>query len=229
MKDIDIDLTKYNCNYEIQFVQFMVEVLKPYIEFQSYDTEEKRVNLAGESVPKKGLRIFLKKENGIQESIDENGFIQFIQVDFSTIRSEMKERYIDELTKEKEDKKQFDTITRGHVRGGLDEPGPLGPSQWVSTGRSKPHDMNKTEYDEKLKYYGTSLSDNPYKDTLTSDGFPVLETIYNGYKSKINSINNNIRKLEEIGKICYGKTKTIQDVLHFLNNVKDHYNFNKIT
>ena len=211
----NIDLTKYNCNYELQFVQLMVEVLKPYIEFQSYDTEEKRVNLAGESVPKKGLRIFLKKENGIQESIDENGFIQFIQVDFSTIRSELKEKYTDELTKEQENKRNFDTITRGNM-------GPYG-------GRDKPHDMDKTEYDEKLKYYGTSLSDNPYKDTLTSDGFPVLETIYNGYKSKINSINNNIRKLEEIGKICYGKTKTIQDVLHFLNNVKDHYNFNKIT
>ena len=88
----NIDLTKYNCNYELQFVQFMVDVLKPYIDFQSFDTEEKRINLAGESVPKKGLRIFLKKENGIQESIDENGFIQFIQVDFSTIRSELKEK-----------------------------------------------------------------------------------------------------------------------------------------
>ena len=137
----NINLTKYNCNYEIQFVQFMVEVLKPYIEFQSYDTEEKRVNLAGESVPKKGLRIFLKKENGIQESIDENGFIQFIQVDFSTIRSEMKEMYMDELTNEQENKKQFDTITRGNVR--------MGRGLRYDPGRSKPHDMDKTEYDEK--------------------------------------------------------------------------------
>ena len=136
----NIDLTKYNCNYEIQFVQLMVEVLKPYIEFQSFDTEEKRVNLVGESVPKKGLRIFLKKENGIQESIDENGFIQFIQVDFSTIRSELKEKYTDELTKEQENKRNFDTITRGNM-------GPYG-------GRSKPHDMGQNEYDEKMEYYG---------------------------------------------------------------------------
>ena len=49
----NINLTKYNCNYEIQFVQLMVDVLKPYIEFQSFDTQEKRVNLAGESVPRK--------------------------------------------------------------------------------------------------------------------------------------------------------------------------------
>ena len=195
----NIDLTKYNCNYEIQFVQFMVEVLKPYIEFQSYDTEEKRVNLAGESVPKKGLRIFLKKENGIQESIDENGFIQFIQVDFSTIRSEMKEMYMDELTNEQENKKQFDTITRGNM-------GPYG-------GRAKPHDMDKTEYDEKIKYYET----------------PPEQHRKSEYKKKINSINDNLRKIEEIGKICYGRTRTIQDVLLFLNNVKDHYNFNPIT
>ena len=143
----------------------MVEVLKPYIEFQSYDTEEKRVNLAGESVPKKGLRIFLKKENGIQEPIDENGFIQFIQVDFSTIRSQLGEKYRNELSKEQENKKQFDAITKANPYGG----------------RSKPHDMSKTEYDDKMAYYGTSLSNNPYKDILTSDGIPVLDTIDGNY------------------------------------------------
>ena len=203
----NIDLTKYNCNYEIQFVQLMVEVLKPYIEFQSFDTEEKRVNLAGEFVPKKGLRIFLKKENGIQESIDENGFIQFIQVDFSTIRSELKEKYTDELTKEKKDKKYFDTIAPSkNVRRG----------DWV---RSKPHDMSKTEYDEKMAYY-----ESPPRTGLgPNDSTPPSE-----YEKRIRAINYNIRKLEDIGKICYGRTKTIQDVLHFLNNVKDHYNFNSI-
>ena len=195
----NIDLTKYNCNYELQFVQFMVDVLKPYIDFQSFDTEEKRINLAGESVPKKGLRIFLKKENGIQESIDENGFIQFIQVDFSTIRSELKEKYTDELTKEQEKKRHFDTITS-----------PYG-------GRSKPHDMGQTEFDEKMEYYG-------YRHKITINNPPPSE-----YEKRIRAINYNIRKLEEIGKICYGRTKTIQDVLHFLNNVKDHYNFNAIT
>ena len=199
----NIDLTKYNCNYEIQFVQLMVEVLKPYIEFQSFDTEEKRVNLAGESVPKKGLRIFLKKENGIQESIDENGFIQFIQVDFSTIRSEMKEMYMDELTNEQENKRNFDTITRGNM-------GPYG-------GRSKPHDMGQNEYDEKMEYYG-------YLRKITVNNPSPSE-----YEKRIRAINYNIRKLEDIGKICFQRTKTIQDVLHFLNNVKDHYNFNPIT
>ena len=200
----NIDLTKYNCNYEIQFVQLMVEVLKPYIEFQSFDTEENRINLAGESVPKKGLRIFLKKENGIQESIDENGFIQFIQVDFSTIRSELKKKYTDELTSEQEKKKQFDTITKGDM-------GPYG-------GRSKPHDMSKTEYDEKYNYYGYLR-----KITVKSP-HPQSE-----YKKKIRSITINIHKLEDIGKKCYERTKTIQDVLLFLKNVKDHYNFNPIT
>ena len=208
----NIDLTKYNCNYEIQFVQFMVEVLKPYIEFQSYDTEEKRVNLAGESVPKKGLRIFLKKENGIQESIDANGFIQFIQVDFSTIRSEMIKRYTNELTNEQENKKQFDTITRGNVR--------MGRGLRYDSGRSKPHDMDKTEYDEKNKYYETP------PERLVSG---TMQRQPSEYEKKINSININIRKLEGIGKISYERTKTIQDVLLFLNNVKDHYNFNPIT
>jgi len=202
----NIDLTKYNCNYEIQFVQLMVEVLKPYIEFQSFDTEEKRVNLVGESVPKKGLRIFLKKENGIQESIDENGFIQFIQVDFSTIRSELKEKYTDELTKEQENKRNFDTITRGNM-------GPYG-------GRSKPHDMGQNEYDEKMEYYG-------YLHKITIN--PPQPHTLPEYEKRIRAINYNIRKLEDIGKICYGRTRTIQDVLHFLNNVKDHYNFNPIT
>ena len=201
----NIDLAKYNCNYELQFVQLMVEVLKPYIEFQSFDTEEKRINLAGESVPKKGLRIFLKKENGIQESIDENGFIQFIQVDFSTIRSELKEKYTDELTKEQENKRNFDTITRGTSD---------------RRRRSKPHDMSKTEYDEKMEYY-----ESPPRTGLgINDPIPPSE-----YEKRIRAINYNIRKLEDIGKICFQRTKTIQDVLLFLNNVKDHYNFNPIT
>ena len=191
-----INLANYNCNYEIQYVQFMVDVLKPYIEFQSFDTEETKINLAGESVSKKGLRMFLKKENGIQEKIDENRFIQFIQVDFSIIRSELKEKYTDELIKEQEKKKHFDTITRGDM-------GPYG-------GRSKPHDMSKTEYDEKMEYYGL-LTPNRSR----------------GYEEKIRSINNNIRKLEGIGKISYERTKTIQGVLQFLTNVKDHYNFNQ--
>ena len=203
----NIDLTKYNCNYELQFVQLMVDVLKPYIEFQWFDTEEKRVNLAGESVPKKGLRIFLKKENGIQESIDENGFIQFIQVDFSTIRSELKEKYTDELTKEKKDKKHFDEITQKTHMGG----------------RSLPQGMDITDFNEKEKYYRTTPLHAPPN---TPRGL-VPES--SGYQSKIRSISNNIRKLEDIGKICFQRTKTIQDVLHFLNNVKDHYNFNPIT
>ena len=201
----NIDLTKYNCNYEIQFVQLMVEVLKPYIEFQSFDIEEKRVNLAGEFVPKKGLRIFLKKENGIQESIDENGFIQFIQVDFSTIRSELKKKYTDELTKGQENKRNFDTITRGTSD---------------RRRRSKPHGMSKTEFDEKMEYYG-------YRHKITIN--PLPPPPLPEYEKKIRAINYNIRKLEDIGKICYGRTRTIQDVLHFLNNVKDHYNFNPIT
>ena len=194
----NIDLGKYNCNYEIQFVEFMVEILKSYIDFQSFDTEQKTINLAGNLVPKKGLRIFLKKENGIQEPIDENGFIQFIQVDFSTIRSQLGEKYRNELSKEQENKKQFDAITK---------PNPYG-------GRSKPHDMSKIEYDQKIEYYRTTT--------------PVGHTLP-GYQLKIGSINRNIRNLEEIGKICFSRTKTIQDVLRFLNHVKDHYNFNATT
>ena len=140
----DIDLTKYNFNYEIQFIQFMVELLKPYIEFQSFDTEGKRINLAGDSVSKKGLRIFLKKENGIQESIDENGFIQFIQVDFSTIRSEIKERYTNELTNEQEEKRHSDTNTK--------ENGRCSRAVWIETALSKTRGMSKTEDGDKMVY-----------------------------------------------------------------------------
>ena len=75
-------------------------------------------------------------------------------------------------------------------------------------GRSKPHDMGQIEYDEKMAYYESQPSE---------------------YEKKIRAIGNNTRKLEDIGRNCYGRTKTIQDVLHFLNNVKDHYNFNPIT
>ena len=201
----DIDLTRYNFNYEIQYVQFMVELLKPYIEFQSFDTDEKKNNLAGESVPKKALRIFLKKENGIQESIDENGFIQFIQVDFSNIRHDMKVMYIDELKKEQKYKTEFDTITRGHLG---------------RRGRSKPHNMSTAEYDKKLKYYGYNIERVSINHTE-----PLSQM--SSYELKTRTLKLNVEKLEQIGKICFQKTKTIKDVLLFLNNVKDHYNFNQ--
>ena len=124
----------------------------------------------------------------------------------------MKEMYMDELTNEQENKKQFDTITRGNVR--------MGRGLRYDPGRSKPHDMDKTEYDEKNKYYETPQAPS-------SAG--AMQRQPSEYEKKINSINDNLRKIEEIGKICYGRTRTIQDVLLFLNNVKDHYNFNKIT
>ena len=109
----EINLQKYNLKFEIQYVQFMVKLLKPYVEFEQFNTTESTVNLAGESVLKKGLKIFLKKENGIQESIDANQFIQFIQVDFPYIIREKVNMYKGELDKEEKEKKNFE-ITTSH-------------------------------------------------------------------------------------------------------------------
>ena len=112
----EINLQKYSLKFEIQYVQFMVELLKPYVEFEQFNTTESTVNLAGESVLKKGLKMFLKKENGIQESIDANQFIQFIQGDFPYIIQEKINMYKGELDKEEKEKKNFEITNTSHER-----------------------------------------------------------------------------------------------------------------
>ena len=88
-------------------------------------------------------------------------------------------------------------------------------------GRSKPHDMGNAEYDKKLKYYGYIV----VRGNVHPDTDPLSQM--SSYELKTRTITLNVQKLEQIGKICFQKTKTIKDVLLFLNNVKDHYNFNQ--
>ena len=79
--------------------------------------------------------------------------------------------------------------------------------------------MGNAEYDKKLKYYGYNVrvSINP--------AVPLSQM--SSYELKTRTITLNVKKLGEIGRVCFEKTKTIKDVLLFLNNVKDHYNFNQ--
>ena len=57
----EINLQKYNLKFEIQYVQFMVKLLKPYVEFEQFNTTESTVNLAGESVLKKRIKDIFKE------------------------------------------------------------------------------------------------------------------------------------------------------------------------
>ena len=117
--------------------------------------------------------------------------------------------YNNELKKEHKYKTEFDTITRGNM-------GPYG-------GRSKPHNMSTAEYDKKLKYYGYIV----VRGNVHPDTDPLSQM--SSYELKTRTLKLNVQKLEQIGKICFQKTKMIKDVILFLNNVKDHYNFNPIT
>ena len=205
----EINLQKYSLKFEIQYVQFMVELLKPYVEFEQFNTTESTVNLAGESVLKKGLKMFLKKENGIQESIDANQFIQFIQGDFPYIIQEKINMYKGELDKEEKEKKNFEITTTSHGRYGS---------------RRCPEGMDVHEYLEKKKYYEeiTDLEGNSIK---AEENKPV--TTYTRYLLKMRPLRIKSNNLENIKKVYWDRIKTIEGVLHFLNNVKDHYNFNQ--
>ena len=173
----EINLEKYNLTFEIQYVQYMVELLKPYVEFEQFNTTESTVDIAGEPVLKKGLKMFLKKENGIQESIGVNQFIQFIQVDFPNIIQEKFNFLSNELTKnEKEIVKLYYGGSGG--RGG-----------------GCPEGMDKNEYNEKRKYNSKTKKELSYKE----------------------------HNLERIKKYSWDRIKTIDEVLRFLTNVKDHY------
>ena len=122
--------------YEIQYVQFMIKLLEPSIDFKVVNTDESIINLAGEPSLKKGLKMFVKKEHDvlIQESIDKNQFIQFIQVEFPKLVKKKQTIINDEIQWEIEEKEKFQT----HIR----RSDPLCPSS-----------MNENEFNSKDNYY----------------------------------------------------------------------------
>lgn len=211
---IEVDITKYNINYELQYVQFMVGLLRPYIEFECFDTEEKTTNLAGESVPKKGLKIFRKKEGSDPELIDENDFIQFIQVDFLNLCEEAKKKCNDELTKEKKGKREFEGKSKSYGPGG---------------GTTIPQDMQRKNYDSKIEYYRninvsmTGFTTSQDEILLDGSSSVVPPQFSKNFALKQHFLKSNIDKLEQISKVCFERISLIEDVLLFLKNVKDHY------
>ena len=84
--------------------------------------------------------------------------------------------------------------------------------------------MDKHEYLEKKKYYEeiTDLEGNSIKAEANKPG-----TTYTRYLLKMRPLRIKSNNLEYINKVYWDRIKTIDGVLRFLNNVKDHYNFNQ--
>ena len=117
METIDLyqfgfDYRTNDFSYEIQYVQFMIKLLEPSIDFKVVNTDESIINLAGEPSLKKGLKMFVKKANGIQELIDKNQFIQFIQIEFPKLVKKKQTIINDEIKWEIDEKEKFHTNTR---------------------------------------------------------------------------------------------------------------------
>ena len=224
----EIDLEKYNFTYEIQYVQFMVELLKPYVEFEQFNTTESTVDIAGKSVLRRGLHIDLRKESGGKNPIDANQFIQFIQVDFPKIIEERRKMYNDEIEQEEKWRRTFQYVTRKPLerkKKAVKKKDRIIQEQnkkvvkvkkcgrWPA-GISCPEDMDQNEYSEKCKYY---------IDTTDCEGNCCDNGKYTHYSLKLNSLILNLVNLDEINKVYWKRITTIDEVLRFLTNVKDHY------
>ena len=188
----EINFQKYNLTFEIQYVQFMVELLKPYVEFRHFNTTENIVDIVGASVPKKELKMFLKKENGIQELINVTQFIHFIQIEFPKIIDEKSNIYHRKMHDEKIKKDDFDEMSK-----------PRGP--YGGRGRMCPEGMDKNEYLEKTAYYDKQ------------------KNCPSNYDLKLRDFEKKINVVDKIRRVYWKRIETIEGVIRFLNNVKDHY------
>tara|TARA_B100000745_G_C20051774_1_gene358691 strand:- start:95 stop:763 length:669 start_codon:yes stop_codon:yes gene_type:complete len=215
LKRYSFDYKDLNFIYEIQYIQFMIELLEPYIEFNVVNTNETTTNLSGEPTLRKGLKIFVKKDHGIQESIDENQFIQFIQVEFPKVVKGKQQMFKEEMSKENQEKVEFEKNAKHTDR--------MGRNNFVTT-YTCPQNMDQSEYDEKYNYYVDTVdsSGNSYKPTMLLNEPTYTLT---RFALKMKHKKDKINTLENILKINRIKHSTVRGVIHFLNIVKDHYIF----
>ena len=212
----NIDLKKYNLNYELQFVQFMVELLEPYLQFEWNELKGDRNQSHRSGGPYildkdptstevvKTLKVFLKKEGGIKEPINEYGFLHFIQIDFPIIIEERRKMLNDELTKEKQARMNFDMRVN------------------KVNGFRCPSDMGRHEFDEKMKYY-EEITDHKGKTYRPNPTQNMNEPLFTRYSLKVGSLKSNIKKIDEINKIYYNKNSTIKNVFRLLKDIRQNY------
>ena len=131
----EINLNSYDCNYEMQYAELMVELLTPYVNFTSTGHRDANGNR---------LKIYLLiKENENEIGlINVKHFINFIQIDFPRI---IHERRNDIVKSRQEEQKQYEHYENS-IMNNMDE---------EETKKKKKYyeklPLEKSEYEKKIR------------------------------------------------------------------------------
>ena len=191
--------------YELEYIYFMIEVLKPFIEF-------KRVSSRGCSVrPGQGtdqIRIYLKRSS---EMIDKKQFIHFIQITFpEKIKEEINnvEYSISRKNLYNAEKKIFKAFLEMD-RNDFKNEYVLQSDKNDSTIATKFLNSNYVEIDKYRTYYGIPIPNNDHVEGCST--LPEAEKIIN--------FKNELTYFNKLLTFNFHKHKQIEDVLKFINSL----------
>ena len=191
--------------YELEYIYFMIEVLKPFIEF-------KRVSSRGCSV-RSGqgtdqIRIYLKRSS---EMIDKKQFIHFIQITFpEKIKEEINnvEYSISRKNLYNAEKKIFKAFLEMD-RNDFKNEYVLQSDKNDSTIATKFLNSNYVEIDKYRTYYGIGIPTNDQVEGCSA--LPQAE--------KKSTLKNKLTYFNKLLTFNFHKHKQIEDVLKFINSL----------
>ena len=188
--------------YELEYINFMIEVLKPFIEFQ-------RVSSRGCSVGSVDqIRIYFKKSG---EMIDKKQFIHFIQITFpEKIKEEINnvEYSISRKNLYNAEKKIFKAFLEMD-RNDFKNEYVLQSDKNDSTIATKFLNSNYVEIDKYRTYYGIPIPNNDHVEGCST--LPEAEKIIN--------FKNELTYFNKLLTFNFHKHKQIEDVLKFINSL----------
>ena len=194
--------------YELEYINFMIEVLKPFIEFQRVSSRGCSVG-SGQGTDK--IRIYLKRSGVINEMIDRKQFIHFIQITFpEKIKEEINnvEYSKSRIKLYNAEKRIFKAFLEMDLNNFKNEY-VLQSDKNDSTIATKFLNSNYVEIDKYRTYYGIGIPTNDQVEGCSA--LPQAE--------KKSTLKNKLTYFNKLLTFNLHKHKQIEDVLKFINSL----------